>query len=84
MLLNNSRILHVAKQIAARVRRELPAQSSADRGEAFVRRAYRLTTGLAADEATTRLLAELAESGASGEVDVCHVLLNSNQFLFVE
>ena len=37
-----------------------------------------------ADNETVRLLAPMAATGTSGEVDVCHILINSNAFLFID
>jgi hypothetical protein len=37
-----------------------------------------------ADQQTIDLLAPLAASGQEGETDVCHILINSNSFLFIE
>jgi hypothetical protein len=84
MMLNNDRILNVAKNFAARTRQEVRQVDPSQRSEAFVRRAHRLIAGVEADAQTVQLLAEFAGTGQQGEIDVCHVLLNSNAFLFVE
>ncbi len=84
MMLNSPRILDIAKKLASRTRREVAYVDSEHRPAAFVRHAHRLVTGVAPDAETQMLLAELAATGDDGEVDVCHVLLNSDAFLFVE
>ncbi len=89
MMLNNSRIMAVAKKFAARVRDDvskddLSNAAPADRAVEYVRHAHRIITGLEIDDETTELLAPLVASGTEGEVDVCHVLLNSNAFLFID
>ncbi len=84
MMLNNSRIMGVANKFALRVRGDLANVDPNDFALAYVRHAHRIITGLEIDDETERLLAPLAASGSQGEVDVCHVLLNSNAFLFID
>jgi hypothetical protein len=84
MMLNNSRIMAVAKKFASRVRDEISNLDSADRASEYVRHAHRIITGLEIDDETTALLAPLVASGTEGELDMCHVLLNSNAFLFID
>ena len=36
------------------------------------------------NDATVALLAPMVASGSSGQVDVCHILINSNAFLFID
>ena len=52
--------------------------------EAFVGHADRLLTGQRPDAATVQLLAPLVAEGEAGKVDACHVLLNSNAFLYLD
>ncbi|NND98603.1 MAG: DUF1549 domain-containing protein [Pirellulaceae bacterium] len=84
MMLNNSRFISVAKSFAQRVSRDIAELPQSDHAEAFVRRAMRIVSGHCDDEQSIGLLSELAATGKQGEIDVCHVLLNSNAFLFVE
>ena len=69
---------------AARVRGELSSTDDDQFGEAFVRRAHLIISGLPADEAVVELLSPLASAGEAAQVDVCHVLVNSNAFLFID
>lgn len=78
MMLNNSRILGVAKKFAQRVRRDVDARESSDPHSDFVRQGYRILTGQWPPEQTIELLR------GQSDVDICHVLLNANAFLFVE
>jgi hypothetical protein len=84
MMMNSPRILAVAKKFAARVSSDVSSVDAENHSIAFVQRAHRLITAMEADEATLQMLAPLASDGTSGEVDVCHVLLNSNAFLFID
>jgi hypothetical protein len=84
MMMNSPRILGVAKKFAARVDADVRHYESSRRGAAFVRRAHRLITAVEADEHTVQMLAPLASGGSDGQVDVCHILLNSNAFLFID
>ncbi len=84
MMLNSSRINAVAKQFAARIRDDIEGTPPDQRAPAFVRRGHRIVTGIEADDTTIRLLAPLVATGTDGEVDVCHILLNSNAFLFID
>ncbi len=85
MMLNHPRLVEVASRLAARVREEIRDSNNCDRGAMFIRRAHLILTGLEPDEATVLpLLLPLVNAGQAGEVDACHVLLNSNAFLFVD
>lgn len=88
MMMNSSRVIGVASQFASRIRSEVKADTSLSAAgasaEAFVDRAHRVIAGLPATEETKKLLAPLAESGDQGQVDVCHILINSNAFLFID
>ncbi|WP_218933492.1 PSD1 and planctomycete cytochrome C domain-containing protein [Rubripirellula lacrimiformis] len=92
MMLNNARILHTAAQFASRVRKDVQTPQSGssdgviadDFAEQFIDRAHQILTGSPADPVTIELLGPLVTSGETGQVDACHVLLNSNAFLFVE
>jgi len=80
MMLNNPRLIGVAETFARRVRREVAASDS----KAFVRRAYRILTAENASDPTVALLAPVAAEGERGQEDVCHVLVNSNDFLYID
>ena len=84
MMMNSPRILGVAKKYASRVRQETASQTSSDRARAFVMRAHEIITGLPADPETLSLLTPMVDQGQQGEIDVCHILINSNAFLFVD
>ena len=84
MMMNNPRIMNVAKQVAARVRKETGPTRPADRGEAFIRRAHHILTAVDPEPQTVAWLKPLVDRGEQGEVDACHVLLNSNAFLFID
>jgi hypothetical protein len=79
MMMNNRRMIAAATGFAARVRQEVAGD-----GADFVRHAHRILASTDPDPQTVELLAPLAAAGAAGQVDVCHVLLNSNAFLYVE
>ncbi|MGB7326101.1 MAG: PSD1 and planctomycete cytochrome C domain-containing protein [Rubripirellula sp.] len=84
MMMNNPRILSVAKSFSARVRKDVQETAPEQRSDAFIERAHRILTGLDPDDQVRNWLLPLVESGKEGETDACHVLLNSNAFLFVE
>ena len=92
MMLNNPRLTNVAEMFAERVRRDLDpyvkveetAASERTRANAFVRRAYRIATGVEPDAMLVSVLADVAITGTEGQADVCHALINGNAFLFVE
>jgi hypothetical protein len=84
MMMNSPRMMGVAKKFAARVRDDLQGVDEAAYGAALVRRAHTIIAAVDADPETVRLLAPLASSGTAGQVDVCHILLNSNAFLFID
>lgn len=83
MMLNNSRIMDVAKTFSGRVAGDVAESGSANFDRDFVHVAHRILTGHDASEATLDLLTPLAGDPA-GRVDLCHILLNSNAFLFVD
>ena len=88
MMMNSSRIIGVAGKFASRVRRELQASGvetgSDEFGVEFVNLAHRVIAGVTASEETIHLLSPLVESSVQGQVDVCHILINSNAFLFID
>ncbi|MEM9587096.1 MAG: PSD1 and planctomycete cytochrome C domain-containing protein [Planctomycetota bacterium] len=93
MLLNNSRLISVANKIAEQTCRDLGQTAKAssithDQAWAFVDHAHELVTGMPIetieDQALVDALVQLASKGQSERADVCHVLINSNAFLFVE
>ena len=88
MMMNSSRIIGVANKFASRIRAEIEAngyESGSDRFDAeFVQLAHRVIAGVSATPETVTLLSPLVKSGNQGQVDVCHVLINSNAFLFID
>ena len=84
MMINSPRILGVATGFASRVRSDLEDCQTEDFAEAFVRRAHEIIAGVPAQETTVELLSPLVSDGETGQIDVCHVLLNSNAFLFID
>lgn len=89
MMVNSPRILGVANKFAERVRKDVASVGNGEVGDnefaaAFIERAHELITGVPAEKATIELLVPLAATGDAGRVDVCHVLLNSNAFLFID
>lgn len=84
MMLNNARIVGVAKSFAARVRRDVQDIAPEARPAAFVDRAHRILAGTGAPDEVVALLVPLVQAGDDGQVDACHVLINSNAFLFIE
>jgi hypothetical protein len=63
---------------------EPEASAYGSRERAFVRRAHQLLTGIEPEQKLLEMLAPVVASGKQGEFDVCHVLLNSNIFLYVD
>ena len=84
MMINSPRMMEVARKFASRVRSDVSDSAGDDFAEAFVRRAQVIIAGVPAQEATIELLAPLVASGDVGQVDACHVLVNSNEFLFID
>ena len=84
MMINSPRIMSVATKFASRVRQDVSDVEADDFAEAFVRRAHVIIAGVPAQEATVELLSPLLADGEEGQIDVCHVLLNSNAFLFTD
>ena len=89
MLLNSDLVLGMARSFAGRVRGDVPA---GDR-DAAIRRAWLLAFARAPDadelDAARRFLErQRSLTEADGEtdplVDLCHVLLNANEFLYVD
>jgi hypothetical protein len=84
MMMNSPRIMGVARQFAERVRADLGETAGDDFAPSFVRRAHRIIAGIPPQEHAVELLAPLVAQGESGQVDVCHILINSNAFLFID
>ncbi|TWU56382.1 Planctomycete cytochrome C [Rubripirellula tenax] len=88
MMLNSPRVLGAAGRVAERVRGELQGEVRVVApevfGAAFVDRVHRILTGAKASDELKSSLGKLAASGSEGQTDVCHILINSNAFLFVE
>ncbi|MEC7679893.1 MAG: PSD1 and planctomycete cytochrome C domain-containing protein [Planctomycetota bacterium] len=88
MMMNSSRVIGVANQFADRVRSDLEVKSIPEKSEqyaaAFVELAHRIIAGVPATSQTSELLKPLVASGKQGQVDVCHILINSNAFLFID
>ena len=84
MMMNSPRVVGAAKSFADNVRSRVSQVEKSKRGAAFVKQAVEIISGLPADQTTIDLLAPLAASGKEGEADVCHILINSNSFLFIE
>lgn len=84
MMMNSPRVVGAAKSFAGNVRNKVSRIEASKRGTAFVKHAVELISGMVADQQTIDLLAPLASSGPEGETDVCHILINSNSFLFIE
>jgi hypothetical protein len=84
MMMNSPRIIGVASKFASRVHDDVSSVDAEDRAVGFVRRAHTIITGAGPDSETMQLLAPLVSTGTSGEVDACHILLNSNAFLFID
>ena len=82
--MNSPRILGVATTFASRVRREVAEQPLPQRAAGFVMRAHEIIAGLPASPETLGLLEPMVQQGQQGEIDVCHILINSNAFLFVD
>ena len=84
MMMNSPRVVGAAKSFANNVRNKVSHIEKSKRGAAFVNHAVEIISGMPADQRTMDLLAPLASSGHEGETDVCHILINSNSFLFIE
>ena len=88
MMMNSSRVIGVANQFEDRVRSDLEVKSIPEKSEqygvAFVELAHRIIAGVPATSQTLELLKPLVASGKQGQVDVCHILINSNAFLFID
>ncbi|TWU02672.1 PSD1 and planctomycete cytochrome C domain-containing protein [Stieleria varia] len=76
MMINSPRLLSVSQKFAERVRRDVTHLG--DGNEAFIRYAHRVITGRPAADHVVELLADQSDT------DICHILLNSNAFLFIE
>jgi hypothetical protein len=82
MLLNGQWPLKRAEAFATRVRRETTATSDVD---ALVNAAYRLAYGRSPQvDERKRAASLLDEEFDAGLLDLCHVLLSSNEFLYVD
>ena len=84
MMMNSPRVVGAAKSFANNVRRQVIHAEPSTRGVEFVKHAVEIISGMPANQKTIDLLAPLAASGPEGETDVCHILINSNAFLFIE
>ena len=84
MMLNSPRIIGVAKKFAKRVHNDVASLPASERSAAFVNRAHQIIAGLPPSLETIELLSPLVADGVNGEVDTCHILLNSNAFLFID
>ncbi|MDA9778270.1 PSD1 and planctomycete cytochrome C domain-containing protein [Rubripirellula sp.] len=88
MMMNSSRIMGVANQFASRIRQEIKSKDREMTSEkfavGFIDRSHRVIAGIPASPETIELLKPLVESGEQGQVDVCHILINSNAFLFID
>ena len=84
MMMNSPRVVGAAKSFASNVRSKVSHIEKSKRGAAFVNHAVEIISGRPADQQTMDLLGPLAASGQEGETDVCHILINSNSFLFIE
>ena len=80
MMMNSPRVHRFAKALASRVNREVGLEDS----KRFVRRAHRIVIGTEVDGRLLDVLCQLCDEHPDGRSDVCHVLLNSNAFLFIE
>ena len=86
MLLNSDLVLDSARALASRVQASTPVGNA----PALVERAYRLAFGRRPDtEELARAVAFLdKQAGLGGEkaaiVDFCHVLINLNEFVFID
>lgn len=84
MMMNSARVISVANKFAANIRDEVKHGNTENFSVSFVDRAHRVLAGTPPSKATLELLVPLVESGDAGQVDACHVLINSNAFLFVD
>ncbi|MDA9840239.1 PSD1 and planctomycete cytochrome C domain-containing protein [Rubripirellula sp.] len=88
MMMNSSRIMGIANQFASRIRQEIKSKDREMISEkfavGFIDRSHRVIAGIPASPETIELLKPLVESGEQGQVDVCHILINSNAFLFID
>lgn len=84
MMMNSPRVVNAAKSFANNVRGKVSHIEKSKRGSAFVNQAVEIISGIPANQQTIDLLSPLAASGQQGETDVCHILINSNSFLFIE
>lgn len=88
MMMNSSRVIGVASQFADRIRAEVKKQLADDPDGLFpvryVELAHRVIAGVPPSSETINLLVPLVKSGLEGQVDVCHILINSNAFLFID
>ena len=76
-LMNNTFVLRMANRLAERLESERPGDVAAQ-----IDRAYRLTCGRPANEPERQDVAKFVE--AHGLAAFCRVLLNTNEFLYVE
>jgi hypothetical protein len=79
MLLNGKLTLDLARSLAERVRKEAGPEPSR-----IVEHACRLALGRSPDETERKTMLTFLDRGPDAVVDLCHVLLNLNEFLYVD
>ena len=79
MLLNSEIVLDAAKALAARVSTELPGISD----DQLIGRVYRLTLGREPDAKESARARSFIQDGGSWQ-ELCHAILNLNEFVFVD
>ncbi|MEM9645872.1 MAG: DUF1553 domain-containing protein, partial [Planctomycetota bacterium] len=87
LLMNNDRIMTIAEKLAARVERDLADQTRPgdhDFGVTYVRHLHYLLTFSHIDDDLAVEMGAVVSASPTGAVDVAHVLLNANAFLFIE
>jgi hypothetical protein len=77
ILMNNGMVLAQARQFADRLRRE-----AGDDVDKQVDRAFRLALARPPDAFERRTSAEFVRRASTGLVDLCHALMNLNEFVF--
>src|SRR5262249_17258921 len=78
ILMNNAAVILQAGQFAERVSRE-----AGDDPRAQVARAFRLAFGRPPSEAERKEALAFINGQPQGLVDLCHALINSNEFIYV-
>jgi len=80
MMLNSPSVTKYAAAFAEHVERRVDAEDHAK----FVQVAHRMVAGLEPEAGVIELLVGEVARGKEGKIDACHILLNSNAFLFIE